>query len=154
MSINDRLKTMQIQLPKSAEPLGFYKSSIIINNTLHISGQLPMVNGELKYSGKAGNNILLDEAKSAIEVSVLNAIAIAKVALDGDLERITGVQRLRVYINSINTFADHATLANSASQLLLGVFGDIGAHSRSTVGVSSLPLNALVEVELDFAIST
>ena len=143
---------MHIQLPKPADPVGLYKPSIIINKTLHISGQLPMVNGELKYAGKVGNDIPLEQGAMAIELSVLNSIAIAKFALDGDLERITAVPRLRVYINSIDTITDHAKLANSASQLLLGVFGDIGVHSRSAVGVSSLPLNACVEVELDFAI--
>jgi len=145
---------MQIQLPEPANPVGLYKPSIIINKTLHISGQIPIVNGELKYSGKVGIDISLDEVGNAIQVSVLNAIAIAKLALDGDLERITGIPRLRVYINSIDTFTDHATAANTASQLLLDLFGDIGIHSRSAVGVSSLPLNAPVEVELDFAINS
>ena len=154
MSVDERLNSMQIQLPEPAKPVGLYKPSFIINKTLHISGQLPTVNGELKYSGKVGFDISLDEVGNAIRVSVLNAIAIARFALDGDLERITGVPRLRVYINSIETFTDHATVANSASQLLLEVFGDIGVHSRSAVGVSSLPLNAPVEVELDFALNT
>lgn len=154
MSVDERLNSMQIQLPEPANPVGLYKPSIIINKTLHISGQIPIVNGELKYSGKVGIDISLDEVGNAIQVSVLNAIAIAKLALDGDLERITGIPRLRVYINSIDTFTDHATAANTASQLLLDLFGDIGIHSRSAVGVSSLPLNAPVEVELDFAINS
>ena len=154
MSVKERLKSMNIKLPQPAEPVGLYKPSIMIGATLHVSGQLPIVNGELKYPGKVGNDISLDEVAIAIELSVLNAIAIAQFALDGDLERITGIPRLRVYINSTETFAKHATAANSASKLLLGIFGDIGVHSRTAVGVSSLPLNAAVEVELDFDIST
>lgn len=144
---------MKIDLPIPPDPVGLYAPSIIIGNLLYISGQLPIVNGEIQHSGKIGTGISLSDVSSATEISVLNAVAIAKQALGEDLDRIIGIPRLRVYLNSVDTFSEHATVANSASQLLINIFGDIGNHSRSAIGVASLPLNSPVEIELVFAIT-
>jgi enamine deaminase RidA (YjgF/YER057c/UK114 family) len=111
-----------------------------------------VINGEIRYEGKVGTSISLSDVSRAIEICVLNSVAIAKQALDGDLDRITGIPRLRVYVNSVDTFSEHATIANSASQLLLDIFGELGNHSRSAIGVASLPLNSPVEIELLFAV--
>ena len=152
MLVNERLKNMNIDLPIPPNPVGFYEPVINIDNILHISGQLPLADGQIQYQGKVGSSISLPEVQKAIELSVLNAVAIAKQSLNGDLDRVVGIPRLRVYLNAVETFSDHAKIANSASQLLLNIFGDLGSHSRSAVGVASLPLNSPVEIELLFAI--
>ena len=110
-------------------------------------GKLPMVKRELLAAGKVPEEVSLVDAAQAARVAVINALA-AAVSVAGDVERIAGIVRLAVFVNSSPGFTGQPQVANGASDFLVELFGDSGRHVRAAVGVSELPLNAAVELEL------
>ena len=147
MSIATRLEELGVKLPQIAAPVGSYVPATLVGSVVLTSGQLPMVNGELIAAGKVPDEVSLADAAQAARVAVINALA-AAVSVVGDIERIAGIVRLAVFVNSSPGFTDQAKVANGASDFLVELFGDSGRHVRAAVGVSELPLNAAVELEL------
>ena len=121
---------------------------MICGNTLHVSGQLPIVAGEVTVTGAVPSAVTLEAAQGAARTCVLNALSAIDAALDGDWSRFVRVVRVGVYVNSDAGFASQHLVANGASELLVGVFGDVGRHARAAVGMAALPLNAAVEIEI------
>jgi enamine deaminase RidA (YjgF/YER057c/UK114 family) len=111
---------------------------------------LPSWNGELRYVGKVGREFDLMQAQDAARLSVLNVLAHAKAALDGDLDRIVEVVFLRGYVNVAEGFFDISQSVNGASDLMADIFGAHGAHARTAIGVAMMPYNAAIEVEAQF----
>jgi len=111
------------------------------------SGQLPIREGELLATGRVGDNLGVADGQACAQWCVLNALAAIRSEI-GDLGQVKRVVRVVVYVASGALFADQALVANGASELLGRVFGDAGRHARSAVGVSALPLDAPVELEL------
>lgn len=137
-----------IELPPVVTPLASYISARRSGDLIWTSGQLPMVNGKLVASGKLGAGVSVVDGVHAARVAALNAVAAAAHEAGG-VDSILRVLRVVVYVASHPDFVDQATVANGASELLAEIFGqDNGAHVRSAVGVSVLPLDAAVEVEL------
>lgn len=147
MSIASRLGELGVTLPQIATPVGSYVPATLVGSLVLTSGQLPMVRGELIAAGKVPDEVSLADAQEAARVAVINALA-AAVTVAGDIERIAGIVRLAVFVNSSPGFTDQAKVANGASDFLVELFGDSGRHVRAAVGVSELPLNAAVELEL------
>ncbi len=147
MSIASRLEELAATLPSVAAPVGSYVPATVVGSVVLTSGQLPTVKGELIAVGKVPDDVSLADAREAARVAVINALA-AVVSVAGDLERIAGIVRLGVFVNSSPGFTDQAQVANGASDFLVELFGDSGRHVRAAVGVSELPLNAAVELEL------
>ena len=142
-----RLKEMGLSLPKPAAPVGSYLPCVRAGDLLFVSGQLPLGDGVLTARGKVGSAVSLEQGQEAARQAVLNALA--QVAAEaGGLERVARVVRVGVYVNSAAGFTEQARVANGASDLLVGIFGEAGRHARAAVGVSDLPLDAAVEVEL------
>jgi enamine deaminase RidA (YjgF/YER057c/UK114 family) len=116
-----------------------------------VSGQLPIENNartrEVKYKGKVGKDITIDEGKKAAELCVINCLIQLKSAL-GDLERIKKIVRLSGFVNCDASFMDHAAVVNGASDFLVQVFGESGKHARSAVGAISLPKNSSTEIDM------
>ncbi len=106
-----------------------------------------MKDGRLTCTGKVGRGVSLEQAAAAAAIAVINALA-AAASIAGGLERIKRIVRLAVFVNSASGFTDQAKVANGASDLLAGIFGEQGKHVRAAVGVAELPLNAAVELEL------
>jgi enamine deaminase RidA (YjgF/YER057c/UK114 family) len=122
-------------------------------NLLVISGQLCYgVDGKLVAKGQVGTAVSIEDGQKATRASALNCIALAKLAL-GDLDKIARVVRLGGFINSAPGFTEAAKVMNGASDLMVEVFGDKGRHARTTIGVSSLPLDTAVEVEAIFEVA-
>ncbi|MBU3705782.1 MAG: RidA family protein [Mycobacterium sp.] len=146
MSASGRLAQLGLTLPAVAKPLAAYVPAVRTGNLVYTSGQLPSVEGALTHSGKVGAEVTPEDAKIAARTCALNALA-AVHALVG-VDAVTRVVKVVGFVASAPGFNGQPGVVNGASELLGEVFGDAGVHARSAVGVSELPLDAPVEVEL------
>jgi len=153
MSVEEQLAALELRLPEAPKPVAAYVPCVRTGNLLYVSGQLPLTAGSLLAQGPIPSKIPVDQGQSAAAQCVLNGLAIAKAALNGDLERIQRVVRVGVFVQSDDGFADQPLVANGASELLQKLLGARGQHTRAAVGVNALPLNASVEVEFLFEVS-
>ena len=145
-NIAQRLSQLGIKLPNTAVPAGSYVPYVLEKNLLWISGQVPFWNGKVKYRGKVGSEVSMDDAIMAARLCGLNILAQIKTAL-GDLNRVEQMIKLSGFVNSSSDFTDHPIVINGASDLMVDVFGELGRHTRVTIGASSLPLNSTTEVD-------
>lgn len=147
MNIANRLSELGIVLPKAMAPVANYVPVSRAGHLVTVSGQLPAIDGKVAVTGKLGAKVSLEEGQHAARLCLINLLAQLQAALPGGLESITKVVRLGGFIACTPDFIQHAVVMNGASDLAVAVFGDIGRHARSTIGVPSLPLDAAVEVE-------
>lgn len=152
MSINEKLESLGITIPNPAAPVANYVGFNKSGSQVFISGQLPIENGELKYTGKVGSEVSTEEAKDGAKICAINIIAQLKLACDGDLNRVKKCVRLGIFVNGDATYGDQPIVANGASDLIVEVFGDKGKHARAAVGAGSLPRNTAVEIDAIFEI--
>ena len=146
MSASQRLAELDLTLPTVVKPLAAYVPAVRTGNMVYTAGQLPLTAGELAQTGKVGAEVTPEAAKAAARVCALNALA-AIDALVG-IDTVTRVVKVVGFVASAPGFNGQPGVVNGASEFLGEVFGDAGAHARSAVGVSELPLDAPVEVEL------
>lgn len=145
-TIAARLARLGIELPEAAAPAANYVPYALAGTLLLTSGQLPFVGGKLVHSGLLGRDLDLEKGREAARWCAVNILAQAKSAL-GDLERIERILKITAFVASMPGFTQQHLVANGASDLLVEVLGDRGRHARSAVGVTSLPLDAPVEIE-------
>jgi enamine deaminase RidA (YjgF/YER057c/UK114 family) len=146
VSASQRLAELGLTLPTVVKPLAAYVPAVRTGNLVYTAGQLPLTAGELARTGKVGAQVTPEAAKAAARVCALNALA-AIDALVG-IDTVTRVVKVVGFVASAPGFNGQPGVVNGASEFLGEVFGDSGAHARSAVGVSELPLDAPVEVEL------
>lgn len=149
-SIDQRLRELGIELPAPAAPAGSYVPVRRGGNLLIVSGQLPMEAGRVRYVGKLGAGVSLEDGQAAARLCAINILAQVKAACDGRLDRLAGCLRLGGFVACTPEFTDQPKVINGASDLMVAVLGDAGRHARAAVGVPSLPLDAAVEVEAMF----
>lgn len=149
---SERLKELAIVLPAVTKPVGAYVPALRHGDLLYLSGQVPLVDGKVAFTGKVGDGKTLEDAIAAARVCALNAIAVAADAAGG-IDNISRVVKVVVYVASAAGFTDQHKAANGASNLLAEVFGQSGRHARAAVGVAELPLNSTVEVDVTFAVN-
>lgn len=147
MNPNQRLEQLGLALPQVVAPVGAYVPAVRSGNLVFVSGQIALRDGELLHKGKLGSQLSLEEGMASARQAGLNALA-AAAQVAGGLDRIERVVQVRVFVNSGPGFTDQPKVANGASELFAQVFGDAGRHARAAIGVSELPLDAAVEVEL------
>jgi enamine deaminase RidA (YjgF/YER057c/UK114 family) len=145
--IEEKIKELGYILPGSSTPLAAYTPAIQAGNYVYTSGQVPLVAGELKYAGKIGTDLSLEDGQKAAVICALNGLSAVKGVI-GDLNRIEQIIKLTVFVNSADGFTDQPKVANGASEFLGKIFGDVGKHTRSAVGVNELPINSAVEIEM------
>lgn len=148
--IEARLAELGLELPAVVPPVAAYVPAVITGNLVYTSGQLPMVAGSMSETGKVGDGDGLVSAESAKELAricAFNALA-AAASVIGSLDRVTRVVKVVGFVASDPSFTGQPGVVNGASEFLGEVFGDVGAHARSAVGVAVLPLDTAVEVEL------
>ena len=151
--LSDKIKELNIELPKAPDPVGSYVAYKIINNLLYISGQLPIgLDGKLT-KGKVGKDLTLEQGQEASKLCVLNIISQAKKAMNGDLNRIKNCIKITGFVNSTDNFIDQPKIINPASEMLTLFFGDAGKHTRAAVSTNSLPFGVAVEIDAIFEIS-
>ncbi|OBG55483.1 MULTISPECIES: RidA family protein [unclassified Mycobacterium] len=146
MTASARLSELGVALPAVVAPLAAYVPAVRTGDLVYTAGQLPMQDGQLAGTGKVGAHVSPEEGKALARICALNALA----AIDSlvGIDAVTRVVKVVGFVASAPGFNGQPSVINGASQLLAEVFGDAGAHARSAVGVSELPLDAPVEVEL------
>jgi len=144
--IESRLAELGLALPEVPVPVASYVNCVRTGNLVFLSGGLP-VDGDVRIVGKAGTGVDLDRAQAAARMIVLNRLAVLKAEL-GDLDRVVRIVALNGFVNCGPEFTQHPAVLNGASDLLVAVFGDKGKHSRTAVGVPSLPFDVVVELNM------
>lgn len=142
-----RLADLGLELPPVATPVAAYVPAVASQGWVLTSGQLPTVAGTLVATGHVGAEVDEATAVACARVAALNGLA-AAASVTGGLDRIARIVKVTVFVASAPGYTGQPKVANGASELLGAVFGEAGAHVRSAVGVSELPLGAPVEVEL------
>ena len=151
-SIEDRIRDLGLTLPEVAAPVAAYAPTATTGNLVYTAGQLPFEDGALPERGVVSdtpgdNHVSAQRAKELAARSALNAVAAVKAEL-GNLDRVVGVVKVTGFVASAPDFYGQPGVIDGASTLLGDIFGEAGRHARSAVGVSVLPLNSPVEVEL------
>ncbi len=149
---SERLMALGLKLPTVTRPVGAYVPCLRHGDVLLLSGQIPLVEGKVQISGKAGFDCTLEQAQQAARLCTLNALAIAADAVGG-IDNLARVLKVVVYVASHEGFNEQHKAANGASDLLVEIFGDAGRHARAAVGVAELPLDAAVEVDVTFQVA-
>ena len=145
--ITEKLKKLNIEIPKAPDPVGAYVAFKKVDNLLFISGQLPISSDGQVIKGKIGEDLKLEDGQKASKLCVLNILAQTKKALNGDLDKVKSCIKITGYVNSTNDFIDQPKVINPASETLSELFGNKGKHTRVAVSVNSLPLGAAVEID-------
>jgi enamine deaminase RidA (YjgF/YER057c/UK114 family) len=152
MNIEKKLKELNIELPNAPDPVGAYVAFKKVNNLLFISGQLPISNDGKMIKGQIGKDLTLEDGQKASKLCVINILAQAKKALNGDLNNIKNCVKITGFVNSTDDFKNQPKVINPASETLAAVFGDKGKHARVAISANSLPLGAAVEIDAIFEI--
>jgi len=143
--IEQKIESLGIKLPTPPTPAGSYVPAVRTGNLVYISGQIPMENGKVVFTGKVSDENLETAQKSA-KMCAINILAQIKREL-GDLDKVSKIVRLSGFVNSVPEFSQHPKVINPASDLFFEIFGEKGKHSRIAVGVASLPLDSMTEID-------
>jgi enamine deaminase RidA (YjgF/YER057c/UK114 family) len=143
----ERLASLGLSVPEVAAPVAAYIPALRTGSYVFTSGQLPMRDGQLIHTGKVGGEVGVEEAVECARQCALNALAAVRAEV-GELSRVKRIVKAVAFVASTPDFTGQPGIANGASELFGEVFGEAGRHARSAVGVSVLPLDAPVEVEL------
>ena len=144
--IKNKLESLNIILPPAPAPAANYVPTVKSGNLIFVSGQIPVVDGNM-IVGKVGYNIEIEEAVAAARACGLAIIAQLNEATNSNLDKISRIVKLGGFVNCIDTFTQQPEIINGASNLMVEVFGESGKHSRFAVGTNSLPRGVVVEVE-------
>jgi len=144
MSIEEKLKLMGLSVPQAPTPVGAYVPAVRVGKLLFTSGQLPLVDGVLRYNGKIGVELTEAEGYEAARICAINALAAIKTVVE--LSSVRQIIKVTGFVNCQPEFTAQAKVVNGASDLLGQLFA--GGHARSAVGVAALPLGAAVELEM------
>lgn len=145
--IDKVLLSLGIHLPVPPAAAGSYVQVVVSGKLAFVSGQIPLVGKEVKFKGKVGTDMTIEEGQEAAKLCMINCLAQLNAFLGG-LDRISRIVKVTGFVNCDASFTDHPKVVNAASDLLVKVFGENGRHARAAVGMSSLPLDSAVEVEL------
>jgi enamine deaminase RidA (YjgF/YER057c/UK114 family) len=153
MTPEQKLSSLNIDLPPAPAPAGQYRPARLVGNLLYLSGQGPRDEEGSFLAGKLGRDISVPEGYAAARNAGLQLLSAAKAAL-GELSRVEAVVKLFGMVHAEAGFVDHAQVVNGCSELLIEVFGEAGCHTRSVAGMNSLPCGMIVEIEAIFAVKS
>ncbi|WP_207129313.1 RidA family protein [Actinocatenispora comari] len=145
-TVADRLTELGLTVPEVAAPVATYVPALVDGDLVYVSGQLPVIAGELVATGKVGAEVSTDAAAALARTCAVNCVAaLASVV---DLERVRQIVKVTGFVASAPGFTDQPLVVNGASELFGAVFGPAGQHARSAVGVAELPKGAPVEIDV------
>jgi enamine deaminase RidA (YjgF/YER057c/UK114 family) len=147
VGVEERLTELGLELPPVPAPVASYIPVVVSGGLAFVAGQIPVSEGRALATGKLGTDLNSEAGAGMARRCALQALAALKAEL-GSLDRIRRIVRLTVFVASAPGFTDQPKVANGASDLLGDVFGEMGRHARSAVGVAELPLGVPVEVEV------
>lgn len=141
------LAQFEEELPPAPNPIGSYVTAVRVGNLLFTSGMLPLRDGQVAYTGAVGKERTVEEAQDAARLCAMNGLSVVRHHL-GSLANVKRVVKVSGFVNAASDFSQHPAVINGASDYLVEVFQEDGKHARAAVGVSGLPMNATVEVEM------
>jgi enamine deaminase RidA (YjgF/YER057c/UK114 family) len=147
VDIENKLTEMGLELPNPPVPAANYIGCVRVGNLLFVGGNIGRIDGQLKYSGKVGDEVTLEQAYEAARNCALNHLAIIKAAI-GNLDKVERIVKVLGYVNVAPGFNDMPKVVNGESDLLVQLWGEKGQHARAAVGVASLSREAPVETEV------
>tara|TARA_B110001454_G_scaffold45943_1_gene45095 strand:+ start:200 stop:661 length:462 start_codon:yes stop_codon:yes gene_type:complete len=153
MNFENKIKELNITLPKAADPVGSYLATKITGKMLFISGQISMSESAELIKGKLGKELKTEEGYEAAKRCALSIVAQAKKACSDDLSKIKSCVKLTGFVNSTDTFIEQPKVINGASDLIASIFGEAGMHTRAAISTNSLPLGVAVEVDAIFELN-
>lgn len=143
--IEEKLESLGIKLPTPPSPAGSYIPVVMSGKMAYVSGQIPLEDGKVVYKGKVTDDNIEDAKKSA-KLCAVNILAQLKREL-GSLDKISKIVKVSGFVNSSPEFTKHPLVINEASDLLFELFGEKGQHARVAMGVASLPLGSMTEID-------
>jgi enamine deaminase RidA (YjgF/YER057c/UK114 family) len=146
-SPEERLRTLGIELPPAPGTVGAYAATVITGNLLMTSGQLPWIAGDLKFKGKIGAELSIEQGYQAFRLSALNAVSQIRKAL-GSLDRVRRIVRLEGTLGCAPGFTEQPAVLNGASHVVNDIFGHLGLHSRMVYSNNEMPLDCATLVVL------
>ena len=146
-SFEENIMQLGIKIPDMPAPLANYVPYKVSDNVVYVSGQGPVLNGDLMYKGKVNEDISIEDGIKAAELCCINIIAALKKSINGDWNRLDSFLKLGGFVNCNDDFYDQPKIINGASDLLVKIFGDQGRHARFAVGSNALPMNISVEID-------
>lgn len=149
-NIEKRLGEIGVTLPPPGAPGGNYVPYVVVGDLVFMAGQVAREAGKMKYVGKVGRDVTVEQGAAAARLCAVNLLSQLKAACGGDLDRVDRCVRLGGFVNSPPDFLEHPKVINGASDLMVEVFGERGQHARTAVGVAALPMDSAVEVEAVF----
>ena len=152
LNIEENLKKYNITIPKANKPVANYSPFVKTEKLIFISGQIPIADGNMLFTGKVNKDLEISSAVKAAELCMLNSFAILKDAVQNNLNLIRRCVKINVFINSDDSFINQPEVADGASNLITKIMSPNSDHARSAVSVNSLPKNATVEIDSVFEI--
>lgn len=151
-TVSENLARLGITLPEAPKPVAAYVPSVRSGDTLILSGQIPVKDGKMQYTGRVGAEQTVEAAQEAARICTINALAVGSAGAGG-VDALKRVLKVVVYVASTPEFTDQHVVANGASELIRDIFGEAGQHARAAVGVPSLPLGSTVEIDVLFGLA-
>lgn len=145
--IEEKIKELGYEIPSAPKPVASYIPATVVGDLVFTAGQIPFLNGEIKYKGQVGKELSEDDGIAAAKLCALNCLSVIKDVI-GNLDKIERIVKLTVFVSGVEGAGNQPKVANGASDFVVQVFGENGKHVRAAVGVSGLPLNVPVEVEM------
>ena len=153
INIEENLRKYNITIPKANKPVANYSPYVKTEKLIFISGQIPITDGNMLFTGKVNKDLEISSAVKAAELCILNSFAILKDAVQNNLNLVNKCVKINVFINSDDSFVNQPEVADGASNLITKIMSPNSDHARSAVSVNSLPKNATVEIDSVFEIA-
>src|SRR3990172_1615904 len=147
MRVEQELEKLGLRLPEPTPPMGAYIPAVRVDKLLFLSGRGPGMEGEVKFRGKVGRDLTVEQGYEAAKLVMLNCLGTIKRAV-GDLDQVERIVKVLGFINAPEGFRDTPKVLNGASDLLIHLYGENGRHARSAIGVAALPSEIAVEIEM------
>jgi len=151
MHPEEKLRSMGLELQMPTPPTAKYVPAVKVGNLLFVSGHGPVRDGKVQFIGKLGRELTIEQGYEASKLTMVNLLASVKVVL-GDLGKVKRTVKLLGMVNCTEEFTRTPQVINGASELLGELWGDMGTHARSAVGLQQLPNGMAVEIEAIFEV--
>src|SRR3990170_4575902 len=147
MRVEQELARMGLRLPEPTPPVASYVPAVRVGSLLFLSGHGHRMDGEIKFRGKVGRDLTVEDGYEAARLVMLNCLGTIKRAV-GDLDHVQRIVKVLGFINAPEGFLETPKVLNGASDLLIHLYGENGRHARSAIGVAALPYEIAVEIEM------
>ncbi|MEN9634372.1 MAG: hypothetical protein RL077_2776 [Verrucomicrobiota bacterium] len=142
-----KITALGLALPATSAPIANYVPAVRTGNLIFLSGHIPRDADNKVIAGKVGRDATEKDAQAAARTTALALLATLKREI-GDLSKVKRIIRVGGFVNAVDDFKAQPAVINGCSDFLVAVFGDRGKHARAALGVASLPLGAIVEIEM------